>query len=216
MRDLATNQDACKNAVFGFTYSGTGCRRDPAAFPTSHGRRHGRGRWARHCRRRGRFRIALDPGGNGHASAGSLPTARPRRRARRADSHRHLGESTVIGSPLGQVAGGTKTINRYPRAAWPLRSPQEARAPEASRGHPIRSAAPNRRCHGRVRYTATPVLYSWVGAERQRRACNRRTNRLGGDSRRRRHQGRNGLHRCGEPGGLTLDVVLPRASARKR
>ena len=58
------------------------------------------------------------PGGNGHASAGSLPTAAtPTVSLAVRDATVSWAQSIVVGSPLGQLAGGGYTITRYAESA---------------------------------------------------------------------------------------------------
>lgn len=111
--------------------------------------------------------VGSDPGGNGHASVGSLPAAAmPTASLAGRDATVSWAQSTVFGSPLGQLTAGGYAITRYAEsdASTPI-------ATGGSCGGVVPGASDPLTCAelslptGRWRYTATPVLYSWIGGE---------------------------------------------------
>ena len=70
----------------------------------------------------------------------------------------------MVGSPLGQLAGGGYTVTRYAESApaTPIATGGTCAGSVSGASDPISCTEPSLPT-GRWRYTATPTLYSWVG-----------------------------------------------------
>ncbi|MEP7225271.1 MAG: hypothetical protein ABI783_09970, partial [Actinomycetota bacterium] len=107
------------------------------------------------------------PGGNGHASAGSLPIAgTPAVSLAGRDATVGWAQSIVLGSPLGQLAGGAYTITRYAESApaTPVAVGGSCAGSQSGASDPLSCTEPSL-ATGRWLYTATPTLYNWIGGE---------------------------------------------------
>ena len=111
--------------------------------------------------------VLSDPGGNGHASVGSLPAAAtPTTSLAGRDATVSWAQSVVVGTPLGQLTGGAYTITRYAASAptTPIPAGGSCAGAVSGASDPISCTEPSLPS-GRWLYTATPMLYSWVGVE---------------------------------------------------
>jgi hypothetical protein len=106
-------------------------------------------------------------GGNGHASAGTLPTgSTPSVSLVSRAATVTWAQSNVAGSLLGQRAGGGYTVTRYAEGA--LTSPI---APGAACAGTHNGPSDPMSCTesslpaGRWLYTVTPILFNWIGGE---------------------------------------------------
>ena len=107
------------------------------------------------------------PGGNGNASAGSLPTAAtPAASLAGRDATVTWAQSTVVGSPLGQLSSGAYTIMRYAESAptIPIAAGGSCAGDQSGASDPLSCTEPSL-ATGRWLYTVTPKLYSWIGGE---------------------------------------------------
>jgi len=111
--------------------------------------------------------VGSEPGGNGHASVGSLPAAAiPTSSLAGRNATLSWAQSTVLGSPLGQLAGGGYAIARYAES-----DPSTSISAGGSCSGSVSGGSDPLSCTelslptGRWRYAATPLLYSWVGVE---------------------------------------------------
>ncbi len=108
-----------------------------------------------------------NPGGNGHASVGSLPTAAtPTASLAGRDATVSWAQSIVSGSPLGQLAGGGYTVTRYAESApaTPIAAGGTCAGSVSGASDPLSCTEPSLPT-GRWRYTVTPTLYSWAGGD---------------------------------------------------
>ena len=106
-----------------------------------------------------------DPGGNGHASAGSLPmAATPTASPASRDATVSWTQSIVLGSRLGQLAGGGYAVTRYAESfpTTPILGGGSCAGTISGASDPLGCTDPSLPT-GRWRYTATPTLYNWVG-----------------------------------------------------
>ena len=108
-----------------------------------------------------------DPGGNGHALAGRLPTgAVPSASLASRAATVTWAQSTVTDSLLGQLAGGGYVVTRYAEGAL-----TSSIVPGAACAGTLNGPADPMSCTesslatGRWLYTVTPRLYSWIGGE---------------------------------------------------
>ena len=107
-----------------------------------------------------------NPGGNGRASDGSLPTvAAPAASLAGRNATVSWAQSSVKNSPLGQLAGGSYTVTRYAESAptTPIASSGACAGSVSGASDPLSCAEPSLPT-GRWRYTVTPTLYNWAGA----------------------------------------------------
>ncbi len=106
-----------------------------------------------------------NPGGNGRASAGSLPSAAiPSGSLIGRNATVSWAQAIVMGSPLGQLAGGGYAVTRYAESApaTPILVGGTCSGNISGAPDPLSCAEPSLPT-GRWRYTVTPTLYSWVG-----------------------------------------------------
>ncbi len=107
-----------------------------------------------------------NPGGNGRASDGSLPTvAAPAASLAGRAATVSWAQSLVAGSPLGQLAGGGYTLTRYAESApaTPIASGGTCAGDVSGASDPLSCTEPSLPT-GRWRYTVTAKLYNWAGA----------------------------------------------------
>ena len=115
----------------------------------------------------GFWRAGSNPGGNGHASAASLPTAAtPTGSLSGRDATVSWTQSVVQGSPLGQLTAGTYTVTRYAESAptTPIVVGGSCAGPQSGASDPMTCMEPSLST-GRWRYAVTPELYNWIGGE---------------------------------------------------
>ena len=108
-----------------------------------------------------------NPGGNGHAHAAALPTANaPSVSVASRTATVTWSQSTVNGTLLGQLTAGGYTINRYAESAPETAIPAGGSCTGVQSGasEPLSCSEPSLPT-GRWLYTATPLLYSWIGGE---------------------------------------------------
>ena len=106
-----------------------------------------------------------NPGGNGRASAGSLPSAAtPSGSLIGRNATVSWAQSIVMGSPLGQLTGGGDAVTRYAESApaTPIVVGGTCAGNVSGASDPLSCGEPSLPT-GRWRYSATPTLYSWIG-----------------------------------------------------
>ncbi len=108
-----------------------------------------------------------NPGGNGHALAGALPTAAtPSVSLAGRTATISWAQSVVNGSPLGQLTSGGYSVTRYAET-----DPGTPIAPGGTCAGVLSGASDPLSCTesglatGRWTYAVTPRLYSWTGGE---------------------------------------------------
>ena len=108
-----------------------------------------------------------DPGGNGHALAGVLPTgATPSLSIASRTATVSWAQSTVNGSLLGQLTAGGYSVSRYEEddPGTPIPAGGTCSGVLSGASDPVtctESGLPT----GRWTYTVTPLLHSWTGGE---------------------------------------------------
>ena len=109
--------------------------------------------------------VSSNPGGNGRASAGSLPSAAtPSGSLAGRTATITWAQSIVMGSQLGQLAGGGYAVTRYAESspATPIVVGGACAGNVTGASDPLSCAEPSLPT-GRWRYTVTPTLYNWAG-----------------------------------------------------
>ena len=108
-----------------------------------------------------------NPGGNGHALAGALPTAAtPSVSLSGRTATVSWAQSSVNGSSLGQLPSGGYSVTRYAEAdpGTPIAPGGTCAGVLSGTSDPL-SCMESGLATGRWTYTVTPLLYSWTGGE---------------------------------------------------